>query len=67
MDAPNLDNLIKAIECDAWTFNKCKECPYNYQHWDDSGDYGFWCCDEERKWNDALFYLKLYQHLINWK
>ena len=40
MNIPNLDNLIKAIECDAWP-KQCKKCPYNYQYWDDSGDYGF--------------------------
>lgn len=61
---PNLDNLIKAIECEEWKPSICEYCQYNYQYLDDSGDHAFWFCDEEKKINDALFYLKLYQHLI---
>ena len=64
MDIPNLDNLIKAIECEGFWKDKCKHCPYNYQHWDDNGDQGFWTCDENKLWEHTLFYLKLYQHLI---
>lgn len=61
---PDLDNLIKAIECDKWTGPYCENCPYNYGHLDTSGDHYFWTCNEEKKWEDALFYLKLYQYLI---
>ena len=64
MDIPNLENLIAAIECDKWGGSYCKQCPYNYGYLDTSGDSCFWTCDEEKKWEDALFYLKLYQHLI---
>lgn len=42
MDIPNLDNLIKAIECGGWSSSQCEHCPWGYQHWDDSGDHGFW-------------------------
>lgn len=61
---PNLDNLIAALECENWSSSTCEHCPYDYQHWDDSGDNAFWWCNEQKKINDALFYLKLYQHLI---
>lgn len=61
---PNLNNLINAIKCDGIYHNQCEHCPYDYQFWDDSGDYGMWWCDENRLWADALFYLRLYQHLI---
>ena len=64
MDIPNLNNLIAALECENWSSYVCKSCPYGYQHWDDSGDNGFWWCDENKKLEDALFYLKLYQCLI---
>ena len=65
MDIPNLDNLIKAIECNGCLKNKCTHCPYGYQYWNDQGDRAFWWCDEDKLWKDALFYLKLYQYLIN--
>lgn len=55
---PNLDNLIHAIECKVWGTSQCEHCPYGYQHWDDSGDYGFWFHDDEKVLNDALFFLK---------
>lgn len=64
MKIPNLNNLIQAIECDDWSSSKCEHCPWGYQHWDDSGDHGFWWCDENKLFEDALFYLKLYQYLI---
>ena len=64
MDIPNLNNLIHAIECEGWTKSECKNCPYNYQYWDDSGDSAFWWCDEDKIMEDALFYLKIYQRLI---
>lgn len=63
MNIPNLDNLIKVMECEAWP-KQCEHCPYGYQYWDDSGDNGFWWCDENKVIADALFYLKLYQYLI---
>ena len=65
MDIPNLDNLIKSLECDTWESKKCMQCPYNYQHLDDSGDTSFWRCDDDKQLEDILFYLKLYQYLIN--
>lgn len=58
---PNLDNIIKAYECPGF---KCKACPYGYGYFDDNGDNYFWTCDLYRLEQDALFYLKLYQHLI---
>lgn len=61
---PNLDNLIKAIECEGWVGKDCKDCPYHYQIWDDHGDHPYWGHDEIKVEKDALFYLKLYQHLI---
>ena len=64
---PNLDNVISAMECEGTFKNLCKHCPYDYQYWDDSGDYGFWWCDENKVWGHALFYLKLYQYLIKEK
>ena len=63
MDIPNLDNLIKALECDLWP-KQCEHCPYGYQKWDDNGDYPDWWCDDIRKDEEVLFYLKLFQHLI---
>lgn len=67
MNIPNLDNLIAALECDNWTPHHCQHCPYEYQYLDDHGDNIYWCCDEDRKIEDALFYLKLYQYLIKEK
>ena len=68
MDIPNLDNLINAIECEGYLIkNKCKHCPYGYQMLDTSGDNYFWWCDEDKLWEHALFYLKLYQYLIKEK
>ena len=64
MDIPSLDNLIAAIQCNGCLKNKCEHCPYGYQHWDDSDDHGFWWCDDNKLWEHTLFYLKLYQHLL---
>ena len=58
----NLNNVIKALECDEWRPSVCKLCEYGYL--DDHGDSPTWTCNEERKINEALFFLKLYQHLI---
>lgn len=55
---PNLDNLIHAIECKNWHPSECEHCPYGYQHWDDSGDHGFWFHDDEKVLEDALYFLK---------
>ena len=60
---PDLDTLIKVIQCDKW-FSQCKQCPYGYQYWDDSGDNGLWCCDENRIYKETLFFLKLYNMVI---
>lgn len=64
MNIPDLNNLIKAIECDSWVHGGCEYCPYNYQYLDDRGDTTNWFCDEEQVMEDSLFYLKLYQKLI---
>ena len=65
-DIPDLDNLIKALICNDWCyFNKCEECPYGYGYLDTRGDYPSWGCDEMKLNQDSLFYLKLYQYLIN--
>lgn len=64
---PNLNNLIKAIECAEYKETICKQCPYNYQYFDEHGDYSFWTCDEEKIKEHSLFYLKLYQYLIKEK
>lgn len=58
---PNLDTLIKVLEC---LGHNCRKCPYGYGYYDDSGDTGFWTCDTMRVENESLFFLKLYQHLI---
>ena len=60
---PNLDTLIKVIECPMHPHN-CRECQYGYSYYDDNGDYGFWTCDTMRVEEESLFFLKLYQHLI---
>ena len=65
MDVPNLDNLIKALECKEWRSSICKQCPYGFL--DDHGDTPILACNGEKIKEESLFYLKLYQHLINWK
>ena len=65
MDVPNLDNLIKALECKEWRPSICKQCTYGFL--DDHGDTPIWACNEEKIKEESLFYLKLYQHLIHWK
>lgn len=62
MNVPNLNDLIKAIECEEWRPSKCKVCSYGYL--DDHGDTPVWTCDEARLKEESLFYLKLYQYLI---
>ena len=62
---PDLENLIKAMECSNWHESICENCPYGYGHIDDSGDHAFWCCDDDKVYNDAISWLKLIQHLIN--
>ena len=61
IDTPNLDNLIKALECDDW---HCQECPFGYNYLDDHGDNLIYACDEQKLIGDAVFYLKMYQYLI---
>ena len=64
MDIPNLDNLIDALKCDNWAPRHCQNCPFGYSYLDESGDTSFWTCDEEKKLEDSLFYLSVYQYLI---
>ena len=52
----NLNNVIKALECDEWRPSVCKLCEYGYL--DDHGDSPTWTCNEERKINEALFFFK---------
>ena len=59
---PDLDTLLKVIQCDLWV--DCKKCPYGYQYWDESGDYGYWRCNENRVLEETVFFLSLYQKLI---
>lgn len=61
---PDLNNLIKALECEEWRSEVCKTCRYGYQYLDDHGDNSIWICNESKLLDDALFYLKLYQYLI---
>ena len=63
---PDLKTLIAVIECPGHSHN-CKKCPYGYGFYDDNGDYGFWTCDMMRVEEESLFFLKLYQHLIEEK
>ena len=59
---PELKTLIAVLECLGG--RDCKKCPYGYGFYDDSGDSGFWTCDTMRVEEESLFFLKLYQHLI---
>ncbi len=63
-----LNNVIAAYECfavDAYITDKCQNCPFNYQYFDDSGDGpGMWRCNEEKLENDMYQWLKIYQHLV---
>lgn len=65
MEIPNLNDVIKALECEEWKSSVCKKCIYGLL--DDHGDYPIWTCNEDKKINEALFYLKLYQKLIKEK
>ena len=58
---PELKTLIAVLECLGWD---CQKCPYGYGFYDNSGDTGFWTCDTARVEEETLFFLKLYQHLI---
>ena len=59
---PDLNNLIKALECEEWHQDICKKCEYGCL--EDIGDYSVWGCDEFRIHEETLFWLKLYQYLI---
>lgn len=62
---PDLEKLIGAIECGNWSSSECKHCPFDYQYYDDSGDTAFWCCDEDKKLEDALAFLKIIERIKN--
>lgn len=59
---PNLNRLIEAIECDEWRPSICSKCEYGYL--DTSSDHPIWTCNEIKITEEVLFYLKIYQHLI---
>lgn len=63
MEIPRLNDVIKALECEEWRPSVCKKCMYGFL--DDHGDNPTWSCDEIRIHEETLFWLKLYQHLIN--
>ena len=60
---PDLNRLIKAIECEEWRSSICSKCEYSYI--DDSGDHPIQTCNVEKIKEETLFYLKLYQYLIH--
>lgn len=62
MNIPNLNEVIKALDCEEWRPSVCKQCVYGFL--DDHGDNPIWACDRQRVIEESLFYLKLYQHLI---
>lgn len=62
---PDLNKLIKAIECEGWRSFDCSKCKYSYI--DDHGDHPIQSCNEEKIKEETLFYLKLYQYLIEGK
>lgn len=62
MIIPKLNNLITALECEDWRPSVCEHCEYGFL--DDHGDYPIWSCNETRLREESLFYLKLYQYLI---
>jgi hypothetical protein len=69
MEIPKLENVIAAYECwnspyDPKNKNKCEHCPYGYGYYDTTGDNYFWACSDWKWEEDAYFYLKLYQHLV---
>ena len=61
-DIPELSQVIRAFECEEWRPSACKTCAYGYL--DDHGDTPIWACDEIRIHEEVLFYLKIYQYLI---
>lgn len=71
MSIPELNNLIKAIECNKAQNNTfdcdCQHCQFGYNYVDDISDVQFYACDEVRLFDDALHYLKLYQYLAEGK
>lgn len=54
------EKMIKAYECSCKHFpnNRCEDCPYGYGHFDESGFYGSWWCDDDRLMEDMYKYIK---------
>ena len=57
-----IEKIIAAYECgeNRLPGERCKTCPYGYGKWDESGDNGFWRCDDERIEEDAINLLKIF-------
>ena len=63
MNITSLSDVIKALRCEEWRPSVCQKCHYGFL--DDHGDYPIWSCNEVQLKEDAIFWLELYQYVIN--
>ena len=60
----SISNVLKAYECsDSFYKHDCKNCPYGYGYYDDSGDNGYWTCDFDLISKTMYQWLSIFQHL----
>ena len=64
-----IDWLIAAWKCSESKLpgERCEFCPYGYGYLDDSGDYEFWWCDDEKMMKDAIKLLQGIKEVIKWQ
>lgn len=61
-----IERLIKAYDCGEIQLpgDHCEFCPYGYGYLDDSGDYTFWWCNDDKITDDAIKLLYILKEKI---
>lgn len=61
-----IERLLKAYECGETKLpgDRCEYCPYGYGYLDDSGDYAYWWCNDEKITDDAIKLLYILKEKI---
>lgn len=61
-----IERLLKAYDCGEIELpgDRCEHCPYGYGYLDDSGDYAFWWCNDDKIADDAIKLLYILKEKI---
>ena len=64
IDKFSISNILRAYECSEDFYkHDCKNCPYGFQHYDDSGDNAYWTCNFDLISQRMYQWLAIFNHI----